>query len=211
MCWSVTNWDRRAKSNRLLKRFGMEVFMEDSAIIELFFARSEQAIKELDHKYGTICHKLSYNILNSAQDAEECVNDAYLGTWNAIPPSRPSPLSAFLCKIVRNLSLSRYYTNTAAKRNSKYNVVLEELENCLASPHTVETEIEEKELIQLIEDFLKTLSVQNRVIFLRRYWFSDNYAEIAEKTNISEKNVSVRLTRLRKQMRRYFKEKGVEI
>ena len=78
--------------------------MEDNAIIELFFDRSEQAIRELDGKYGKVCHSLSYNILHSSQDAEECVNDAYLGTWNAIPPARPNPLLAFLCRIVRNLS-----------------------------------------------------------------------------------------------------------
>ena len=81
--------------------------MDDNAIIELFFARSEQAIRELDGKYGKVCHSLSYNILHSRQDAEECVNDAYLGTWNAIPPARPNPLLAFLCRIVRNLSLMR--------------------------------------------------------------------------------------------------------
>ena len=81
--------------------------MEDELIIDLFFARSEQAISELDQKYGKLCHKLSYSILNNLQDAEECVNDAYLGTWNAIPPERPNPLLAFLCKIVRNISIMR--------------------------------------------------------------------------------------------------------
>ena len=90
--------------------------MNDNAIIELFFARSEQAIRELDDKYGKVCYSLSYNILNSRQDAEECVNDAYLGTWNAIPPARPNPLLAFLCRIVRNLSLMRYHADRAAKR-----------------------------------------------------------------------------------------------
>ena len=90
--------------------------MDDDAIIELFFARSEQALRELDGKYGKVCHSLSYNILHSRQDAEECVNDAYLGTWNAIPPARPNPLLAFLCRIVRNLSLMRYHGDRAAKR-----------------------------------------------------------------------------------------------
>ena len=112
--------------------------MEDNNIIDLFFDRSEQAIRELDKKYGKVCHSLSYNILNSRQDAEECVNDAYLGTWNAIPPARPNPLLAFLCKIVRNLSLMRYHTNKAIKRGGSYTVALEELEDCLASPNTVE-------------------------------------------------------------------------
>jgi len=182
--------------------------MDDNAIIELFFARSEQAIRELDDKYGKVCRKLSYNILNSRQDAEECVNDAYLGTWSAIPPTRPNPLLAFLCKIVRNLSIMRYHTNTAAKRNGAYNMTLEELEGCLPSPHTVEGAVEEQELVRLIEDFLDTLSSENRVLLMRRYWFSDSYGEIAEQTGLSEKNVSVRLTRIRKQLRHYLTGRG---
>lgn len=185
--------------------------MEDELIIDLFFARSEQAISELAKKYGKLCHKLSYSILNNLQDAEECVNDAYLGTWNAIPPERPNPLLAFLCKIVRNISIMRYHANTAAKRNGSYDVALDELENCLASQRTVDTEMDEKELIHAIEDFLEKLSVVNRVIFMRRYWFLDSYAEIAKLTGISEKNVSVRLTRIKKQLRNYLEERGIVI
>ena len=184
--------------------------MDDNTIIELFFARSEQAIQELADKYGKVCHSLSYNILNSRQDAEECVNDAYLGIWDAIPPTRPNPLLAFLCKIVRNLSLMRYHANRTTKRGGgSYTVALEELEGCLASPRTVEDDIEEQELVQLVEDFLETLSPENRVLLMRRYWFSDSYGEIAERTGLSEKNVSVRLTRIRKQLRHYFEERGV--
>ena len=184
--------------------------MDDNAIIELFFARSEQAIRELDGKYGKTCHRLSYNILHNSQDAEECVNDAYLGAWNAIPPARPNPLLAFLCRIVRNLSLMRYHADRAAKRGGgSYTVALEELEGCLASPQTVEGNMEEQELIRLIEDFLDTLSPENRVLLMRRYWFSDSYGEIAARTGLSEKNVSVRLTRIRKQLRNYFEERGV--
>ena len=96
--------------------------MDDEKIIELFFNRSEQAIEEVDKKYGKTCHNISYNILHNKLDAEECVNDAYLGAWNAIPPARPSPLLTYLCKIVRNLSLKRYEFNTAIKRNSTYDV-----------------------------------------------------------------------------------------
>ena len=185
--------------------------MEDELIIDLFFARSEQAISELDQKYGKLCHKLSYSILNNLQDAEECVNDAYLGTWNAIPPERPNPLLAFLCKIVRNISIMRYHANTAAKRNGSYDVALDELENCLASQRTIDTEMDEKELIRTIEDFLEKLSAVNRVTFMRRYWFLDSYEEIAKLTGISEKNVSVRLTRIRKQLRNYLEERGIVI
>ena len=141
--------------------------MDDIKIIDLFFARSELAIEALDGKYGAICHNLSRSILKDQQDAEECVNDAYLGVWNAIPPHRPNPLSVFVCKIVRNISIMRYRANTALKRNSNYDSTMEELENCLSSSVSVEDSLEEKELIAIIEDFLRDLSQENRVIFLR--------------------------------------------
>lgn len=183
--------------------------MDDIKIIDLFFARSELAIEALDGKFGAICHNLSRSILKDQQDAEECVNDAYLGVWNAIPPHRPNPLSVFVCKIVRNISIMRYRANTALKRNSNYDSTMEELENCLSSSVSVEDSLEEKELIAIIEDFLRDLSQENRVIFLRRYWFSDSYVEIAARTGLTEKNVSVRLSRIRKQLQTHLAERGV--
>lgn len=183
--------------------------MDDEKIIELFFNRSEQAIEEVDKKYGKTCHNISYNILHNKLDAEECVNDAYLGAWNAIPPARPNPLLTYLCKIVRNLSLKRYEFNTAIKRNSTYDVAMEELESCLSSPETIESEIALKELTHIIENFLDSLSTENRVIFLRRYWFSDTYSDIAARVGMTEKNVSVRLTRIRENLRNYLKEREV--
>ena len=181
----------------------------DEKIIELFFMRSEQAIWELDIKYGKVFHKTSYNILNDNLDVEECVNDAYLGTWNTIPPTKPHSLLAYVCQIVRNISLKRYHAKKAMKRNSTYDVAMEELDICLAAANTVEDEIETKELTRIIESFLDTLSPENRVIFLQRYWFSDTYSDIAKKVGISEKSVSVRLSRVRKRMREYLLEKGV--
>ncbi len=183
--------------------------MNDDRIIELFFERSDQAIKELDEKYGHVFHAVSYNILNNRQDAEECVNDAYLGSWNAIPPAKPNPLVTFVCKIVRNISLKRYEHNTAIKRNSVYDVAMEELENCLSSTTTVEEEIAERELTKIIESFLDSLPKENRVIFLRRYWFSDTYSDIAKQVGLTEKNVSVRLSRIRKELRKYLLEREV--
>ncbi len=183
--------------------------MDDEKIIELFFNRSEQAIEEVDKKYGKTCHNISYNILHNKLDAEECVNDAYLGAWNAIPPARPNPLLTYLCKIVRNLSLKRYEFNTAIKRNSTYDVAMEELESCLSSPETIESEIALKELTHIIENFLDSLSTENRVIFLRRYWFSDTYSDIAARVGMTEKNVSVRLTRIREKLRNYLTEREV--
>lgn len=185
--------------------------MEDDQIIELLFARSEQAIRELDLKYGSVCHKLSCNILNNRQDAEECVNDAYLGAWNAIPPAKPDPLLAYLCKIVRNLSLKCYHRKEAAKRNSTYDVSIQELEGCLSCPDTVETEMDARALTGIIEDFLDTLTQENRVIFMRRHWFADSYTDIAARVGRTEKTVSVRLTRLRKQLKQYLMEREVFI
>ncbi len=183
--------------------------IEDGKIIELFFRRSEQAIRELDEKYGKVCRKLSHNIVNNRQDAEECVNDAYLGAWNAIPPAKPSPLLAYICKIVRNISLKTYWRKAASKRSGTYTIAMEEIEACIADPNTVETEIEVRELARIIESFLDTLTTENRVIFMRRYWFSDSCKDIAEFVGLSEKNISVRLTRIRKKMRDYLAEREV--
>ena len=183
--------------------------IDDEKIIEMFFARSEQAIQELDIKYGKICNHFSYNIVNNRQDAEDCVNEAYLGAWNAIPPAKPNPLLSYILKIVRNTSLKVYWHNDAAKRSSRYTIALEEIESCIAAPSTVEDEIEAKEVARIIESFLDTLTLENRVIFMRRYWFSDSYKEIAEFVGLSEKNISVRLTRIREKMKKYLLEREV--
>lgn len=182
---------------------------EDEKIIELFFSRSEQGIRELDIKYGVVLRKLSNGILNNRQDTEECVNDAYLGVWNAIPPARPSPLLPYICKIVRNISLNCYYRKEAAKRNSRYTVSMEEIESCIADRNTVESEVEVNELALAIEGFLDSLTQENRVIFIRRYWFCDSHREIAELVGLSEKNISVRLTRIRQKLKDYLAEREV--
>ena len=185
--------------------------MEDEKIIELFFARSEQGIRELDGKYGKACSRLSYNIVNNTQDAEECVNDAYLGAWTAIPPARPNPLLSYILKIVRNISLNSYWKKMAAKRGGQYTVALEEIEACIADKNSVEDEIEASELAHIIEKFLDTLTVENRVIFIRRYWFSESCRDIAGYVGLSEKNISVRLTRIRGKLRQYLIEREVYI
>ena len=185
--------------------------MDDSKIIALLFARSEQAIDALADKYGKLCYKIADNVLGNSQDAEECVNDAYLGVWNTVPPTHPNPLLAYVCRIVRNLSIKRYRSNTAQKRNSIYDVAISELEGCLATTKTVEEEVEVRELKELLYAFLDSLSKENRVIFVRRYWFTDSYEQIAKRVGMSEKNVSVRLVRIRKQLREYLEERGVTV
>ena len=177
--------------------------IDDEKIIDLFFERSEQGIRELDQKYGKICRRLSYNIVNNRQDAEECVNDAYLGAWNAIPPTRPKPLLSYIVKI------KRYYREKAAKRSSKYAIAMEEIEACIADQKNVEDEIEAGELARIIEGFLDTLTKKNRVIFMRRYWLADSCKDIAELVGLSEKNISVRLSRIRQKMKIYLAEREV--
>ena len=185
--------------------------MTDEQIVTLFFARCEEAVSCTDKMYGKRLLHLAENIVRSPQDAEECVNDAYLGAWNTIPPARPDPLLTYLCKIVRNTSLNNYYRKKAAKRSGRCAAAMEEIEACIASPDTVDAEIEARELARIIESFLDTLTAENRVIFMRRYWFCDSGRDIAEFVGLTEKNVSVRLSRIREKLREYLIERGVSV
>lgn len=179
--------------------------MEDQEIIALFISRSEQAVAELDGKYGSLLHRISGNILHSDEDAAECVNDAYLGVWNAIPPARPNPLCAFVCRIVRNLSLKKYREQTALKRGPA--LPLEELADCIPTA-SAEEALSARELGRAIRRFLDGLEPESRVLFLRRYWFSDPVKEIAGRLGISENAVSARLRRLRIRLQQYLQEEG---
>ncbi len=185
--------------------------LNDSKIIELFYARSEQAIIELSQKYGAICTKVAGNILNDRRDTEECVNDAYLGVWNTVPPQKPDPLPSYLCRIVRNLAIKKYHTNTAAKRNSMYDVALDELENCFPASNAVEDTFQAVETARMIDAFLETLDKKRRILFVRRYWYSDSITDIAHLFQISNHAVSVRLARIRAKLKKYLIEKGVSI
>lgn len=183
--------------------------MEDLKIIALFYQRSEQAIIELSNKYGAICRKVANNILNNRQDTEECLNDAYLGAWNTIPPQNPNPLLTYICRIVRNLAIKRYHANTAAKRNSTYDIALDELENCFPSADTVETEWKAKEITESINRFLACLEQDNCVMFVQRYWYSASITELAELFHTSNHNVSVRLSRIRTKLRKHLMKEGI--
>lgn len=185
--------------------------MEDHEIIELFYARSEQAITQLQNKYGRRCLQVAGNILNNQLDAEECVNDAYLAAWNTIPPQKPEPLLTYVCHIVRNLSIKKYHANSALKRNSHYDIALDELEECIQTQETVENQVAVKELAEAINQFLGTLSRENRIMFVRRYWFSDSVADIAEIFKTSSRNVSLRLLRVRKGLKKYLEKEGMWI
>lgn len=185
--------------------------MDDREIIALFFERSEKAITELSNKYGAVCSKVAFNILNNKQDSEECVNDAYLGVWNTVPPQNPNPLISYICRIVRNLAVKKYHANTAIKRNSIYDVALSELENCFPSSEAADDEFNAAETAKIIDRFLETLNQENRIIFIRRYWYSDSIEDIAKQFNMSSHNISVRLFRTREKLRKHLLKEGVSI
>ncbi len=185
--------------------------LDDKIIIGLFFERSEEAIVALSEKYGALCRKVADNILGNRLDSEECVNDTYLGVWNTIPPQTPDPLVSFVCKIVRNLALKKYHANTAAKRNSVYDVSLDELENCFPSADTVEDSFNAGETALIIDEFLRTLDKQSRTMFIRRYWCADPVADIAKSLGVSSHSVSVKLSRIRERLRKHLIKKGVAV
>ena len=153
--------------------------------------------------------RVAWNILGNEQDTEECVNDTYLGTWNAIPPHRPSPLRTFVCKIARNLATMKYHSNTAEKRNSQYDLALDELEDALADKSSVEEAYEVKELAEAINGFLATLNYTDRFIFTRRYWYSDPVQDIAKMAHSTTNSVTVRLFRIREKLRLYLVKEGL--
>ena len=182
--------------------------MNDSKIIDLFFERSEQAIVELADLYGNQAMHIAENVLHNAHDAEECVNDAYLSVWNNIPPNRPSHLQAYLYKIVKNIALNRFDYNTSKKRNSNFDIALDELQDCIPAYKTVETEVMEHELRDAINAFLGTLSKEDRISFVARYWMGESVEKIAEKMGYSSRNIAVRLFRVRAKLKKYLKGSG---
>ena len=184
-------------------------YLEDSKIISLFYERSEQAIVELSQKYGAAIRKTAANILKSRLDVEECANDTYLGVWNTIPPQHPNPLVSYVCKIARNIAVNRYHANTAEKRNGNYDLVLDELEECLPSGFNVETELEAKELTEAINRFLQTLEKEDRFLFVRRYWYADSVKSVAKQFGFSESKVKSMLMRTRTKLKQKLAEEGL--
>ncbi|MCM1235624.1 MAG: sigma-70 family RNA polymerase sigma factor [Ruminococcus flavefaciens] len=183
--------------------------MEDHLIIQEFYERSERAIQDLSDKYGTLCHTIAKRILGNKQDAEECVNDALLAAWNTIPPEQPDPLSTYICRITRNISLNKYHANTAQKRNHYYDLVLDELEQTLVGNASVEDEILAKELEHAINGFLSKCKQNDRIIFIKRYWFFESITKIADSLGKSRNYVTVHLHRSRKKLKQYLTTRGL--
>ena len=184
--------------------------MEDNEIIELYWERSEAAISETSKKYSRYCRYISFNILQNNEDSEECVNDTYLRAWNAMPPNRPNCLATFLGKITRNLALDRFKKYTAKKRDhGQIELVLSELDDCVPVLPTVEQEIAEKELVELLNDFLESLPKNKRIIFMQRYWYLMPIKEIATRSGESESQVKSALFRTRNTLKAILQKEGV--
>ncbi len=180
--------------------------MNDHEIIELYFARDEAAIKETDKKYGAYCMSIAENILKSTPDAEECVNDTYLKTWNAIPPERPRSLKVFLACIVRRLSINRYNSWHTAKRDRNLEVAFEELSESIPM-----RDEDAGDLPRLLNEFLGGLDATERRIMVRRYWYAMTPAQIARAEGLSTNAVTVRLYKTRNKLRLFLNERGYSV
>jgi len=184
--------------------------MEDSAIIELYFARDEQGLTESMKKYGSYCRTIALNVLGDKNDAEETVNDAYFAAWNKIPPENPLCLRAFLGKITRNLSLSRHRDKTRGKRGGgEVNAVYDELENMIAEEEDVSAALEKKELSAAVNRFLHSIDGRDCDIFLARYYFMYKTSEIALKFGLSDAHVRTVLSRKRNELKDFLTKEGL--
>ena len=182
--------------------------MDDSAIIELYFDRSEQAILETDKKYGGYCYSIAYNILSNREDSEESVSDAYLAAWNTIPPRRPNFFSAFLGKLTRHISIDRWRKLGAKKRGGgEITLALEELETCV-DVHNTENTFERKELTRVLNQFLSALPEPERNVFVCRYWYLDSIQAISEYSGFTRSKVTSMLHRTRGKLRSLLEKEG---
>ena len=182
--------------------------MEDFKIVDLYWSRSETAISESERKYGKILRSLSFSLLSSHEDAEECVNDTYLDAWNAMPTARPTYLGAFLSKITRRISIDRFRNQHRQKRGG-IDTVLEELNDCIPSDSDVVKEYESQRLASALNRFLFAQPTQKRVMFLRRYFYSQSISEIAHGLEVAESTVKVTLYRMREALRKELEEQDL--
>ena len=186
--------------------------MEDGKIIDLYWARSQQAIAESEEKYGPYCHTIARRILDREEDAEECVHDTWLHAWNAMPPQRPGVLSAFFGKLTRNLSLDRWRRLRAAKRGgSQVEVALHELEDCLPDHRRPDEELEAGETAALIADFLRRQPKLDRMLFVRRYFHLEPLDSLARRFGLTTGQIKSRLHRMRQRLKAELEREGVAV
>ena len=182
--------------------------MDAGHILSLLWARSEKAIEGLALNYGRRLYQTAFNILADRLDAEESVDDTYLAVWNAIPPKKPDPLAGFVFRTGRNISLNRLRSRQAVKRDSEYDLSLDELAGCIPAP-ALEAQLDARALGRAIDRFLSRQMSENRILFVRRYWFGDSVRQVAQLLGIRENAASVRLSRLRDKLKDYLIEEGL--
>ena len=184
--------------------------MNDNQIVDLYWTRSEKAIEETEHKFGSYCRTISYNILANTEDAEECVNDTWLKAWNSMPTHRPSRLAPYLGKLTRWLSLTRLRENNSLRRGGgEIPLILDELTETLDSGMDTETELEIRELNRAIRHLVDGLERDERDVFLSRYWYAASIKEITERYDFSESKVKTMLYRTRNKLLRQLQEEGL--
>lgn len=184
--------------------------MEDSKIIDLFLARNEEAIRYTAETYGRRLFTLADNILRNDQDADESVNDTYMRSWNTIPPQRPRHFFAYLAKICRHLALDKLDRRSAAKRKAEIVSLTQEMENCIPD-RSRERALEGQALGELLDAFLRSLAPENRMVFMRRYWYFDSIAEIAARYGISEDAAQKRIARTKAKLAAFLKQEGIYV
>lgn len=183
--------------------------MDDKRIIELFFDRSEQAIEETKIKYERIIRISVNNIVGNNPDTEEIIDDVYLTVWNKIPPESPINFKYYILKIARNLSLKKLEYNTAQKRNGCMADVFDELDECIPDKsNDVERIIEIRELTDVINEFISSLPDDEKIIFVRRYFYAETNSKTAKAMNISPRHVKYKASEIRKRLKKYLEERG---
>ena len=186
--------------------------MEDQQIIGLFLNRDESAIAQTNEKYAAYCRYIASGIVADPEDVEECLNDAYLGLWNSIPPKKPNNLTTYLGKIVRNVSLNRWKRSNAQKRRmTQVPLTLEELAECIPSEQSEDQVLDRMALVASLNDFLGSLEQEPRRIFMARYWYLRPVKQIAEEYGISESKVKMSLFRSRAQLKQRLEKEGVAL
>ena len=207
----IVTWRNIFLKEELMKKEtnNVGIPLEDEKIVELYWERDEKAIEETDKKYGRYLYTIAYNIVHDNLDCEECLNDTYLGTWNRIPPQRPNAFQIFLSKIMRNIAVDKYRKNKAAKNvPSELVVSLSELDNCMDSAASVEEEYAIKEMIRILNKYLREIDETDEFMFVCRYYYADYLTDIAKMLGVSEKTVYRALLRMRGELRERLEKEG---
>ncbi len=186
--------------------------ISDDKIIELYWSRDEKAIEETDLKYKKYLFSIAYNIVRDRLDCEECLNDTYLGAWNAMPPSRPQVLKAFLTTIMRRTAIKRYHSNLRKRMiPSEMTVSLSELEDLIADDESMDTACDAERLGRIISDFVRSLSDRRQFIFMSRYYVADPIDTIASDLHLSRSTVNKELAAIREALREKLESEGYSV